>query len=196
MNTKFYCALILIGFLLSGCSNYQYNPGFFNKDGPMYVKKVAPEPAMSVAEQNSQAIAAFSDKGFEAVESDKGVIIYLPPNIYFSSNTAEINLDARAKIAEISTEINKDYLVDREIEVSGHTDSVGSPEANMATSKSRAEAATAELVFSNVAVTRIQTTWFGEDQPRVAELDSDGQLIAGNRALNRRVEFTILNPVN
>jgi len=85
-------------------------------------------------------------------------------------------------------------LLDREIEVSGHTDSVGSNEANMATSKLRSEAATGELVFSKVPLTRIKTTWYGEERPRVDELDSDGQPIPENRALNRRVEFTILNP--
>ncbi len=164
----------------------------------MFVKKTDPEPVvapvMSISAQNKQAVEALNAMGFETEESEQGVVVYLPPNIYFSSSSSDINLDARAKIAEIASEVNKEYLSEREIEVSGHTDSVGSNEANFATSKLRAEAATGELVFSKVALTRIKTTWFGEEQPRVEEVGADASVIEENRALNRRVEFTILNP--
>lgn len=211
MSFKLFCLSMAIGsLLLSGCANKVYNKGFFSKDEPMFVDKVEPvpaptpapapppepEPVMSVAQQNSQAMDALTALGFEAEESEQGVVVYLPPNIYFDSNASDINLDARNKIAEIAREVNKDYLLAREIEVSGHTDTAGSAELNMTTSKSRAEAATGELVFSKVALTRIKMTWFGEERPRVPEYDADGQAIPGNRALNRRVEFTILNPGN
>ncbi len=203
MNIKSLSSLTIIGLLLSACSNYVANPDF-PKQGPMFVLKTEPtpepilepipEPVMSVSEQNSQAIDALNALGFDTQESVQGVVVYLPPSIYFDSNGSDINLDARTKIAEVSSEINKDYLISREIEVSGHTDTVGDEKLNMATSKLRAEAAAAELVFSNVALTRIKMTWFGETRPRVEEYTADGKPILENRALNRRVEFTILNP--
>lgn len=206
MSFKTTCCFLVVVSLLAGCSNYVYNSDFYKKEEPIFVRKtepvIEPEPApipepvpvMSVAEQNNQAIESLNALGFESLESEQGVIVYLPPNIYFSSNTADISLDARTKIAQIASEVNKEYLVDREIEVSGHTDSVGSEDLNMATSKRRAEAASEELIFSKVALTRIKTTWFGEKKPRVNDRTADGQLIPENRALNRRVEFTILNP--
>ena len=153
-----------------------------------------PEPVMSVSQQNSQAISALEDLGFEAEESTKGVIVYLPPTIYFEGSKSDIDLSARSKIAEIAKEINKDYLVERKIEVSGHTDSVGDAKINLALSKKRAEAAASELIFSNVSLTRLVTKWFGETRPRRNEFYPDGSLNKENRALNRRVEFVILNP--
>jgi len=211
MNTKFFCVVVAVLslLLLSGCANKVYNPDWTTNGKPIWIDPVvaapapapepapapAPEPApLSVAEQNSRATGAFNDLGFEAEETEQGVLVYLPPSIYFASSGSDINLDARAKIAEIANEVNKDYLMAREIQVSGHTDSVGAPDANLATSKRRAEAATSELVFSKVRLTRIKTTWFGETQLRMEERDANGKVIPENRALNRRVEFTILNP--
>lgn len=210
MKFKIDYKLIILFLLLSGCSNYQYNENF-PKAGPMFVleqeppapepipepepePEPLPEPELTITEQNTQAVEVLSSMGFDTEESEKGVVVYLPPNIYFTKDKADINLDARAKIAEISSEVNKDYLLEREIEVSGHTDTLGDASFNMGVSKLRAEAAAAELVFSKVALTRIKTTWHGETKPRVSEYSSDGKLIPEKRALNRRVEFTILNP--
>lgn len=205
MNTKFFCGVLTVTYLLSlsACANKVYNPDWAKNGEPIWVDPVAaapapapaPEPtALSVSEQNSRATNVFNDLGFEAEETEQGVLVYLPPSIYFASSGSDINLDARAKIAEIANEVNKDYLIAREIQVSGHTDSVGTADVNMATSKRRAEAATSELVFSKVRLTRIKTTWFGETQLRMKERDTNGKVIPENRALNRRVEFTILNP--
>lgn len=197
-------AVVLLA--VSGCAtDYVYNR---DKVGPIFVKAKEPEPApplpvpveepevivLSVSEQNEKAVEAFGDKGFEAEISDKGIVVYLPPTIYFKGSESSIGLEARTKIAEIADEINQPYLLDRIVEISGHTDSIGDAALNLELSKQRAIAATEELIFSKVSKTRLTSLWFGESQLRFAELNDDGSINTVNRNLNRRVDFTVLNP--
>ena len=149
---------------------------------------------LTIPEQNEKAVAVFTDKGFEAVKTEKGVSVYLPPTIYFDSSKSNINLEARTKIAEIAQELRQPYLSARTIEVSGHADSSGDKTLNMKISKERALAATAELVFSKISKLRLITTWHGETKLRVPDINQDGTINKINRNLNRRVEFNILNP--
>jgi len=151
-------------------------------------------PPMTVVEQNDQVVAELTSLGIEAEKTRKGVTIYLPPNINFEENKSDINLKARSKIAEISRELNKDYLAHRNIEVAGHTNSNGKPEDNLELSKNRAQAAAEELVFSNVLLSRIKVTWHGEGKPRFIEFDAQGKPIIRNQNFNRRVEFIVLDP--
>ena len=72
------------------------------------------------------------------------------------------------------------------IEVSGHTDNVGSDEYNLKLSDDRAKSVKTYLESQGIDSSRIQSKGYGETKH-----------IAGNeteedRQLNRRVEFTIL----
>ena len=195
---------IFLASFLSGCSGYIYNN---NPTGPIFVKRVLSEPTpepviepepepvvLSVDQQNQQAVLVFDEKGFDTEITDKGVVVYLPPTIFFAGSSSSIDLDARTKIAEIAAEINQPYLSKRIVEISGHTDSFGEEEFNFELSKKRAIAAAAELIFSNVNKTRLNTLWYGETAPRAPEINPDGSINTDNRNLNRRVEFVILNP--
>jgi len=159
--------------------------------GVFYLLLVGCSQHLTIEKQNSKVVSKLTSLGIEAVESEKGVIIYLPP---FEESKSDISLDARVKITEISRELNKGYLVNRDIEVSGHTNSNGEADVNIDISKKRAQAAAEELVFSNVELNRITTTWHGEEMPRLPEFDADGNRIQENLNLNRRVEFIVLNP--
>lgn len=72
------------------------------------------------------------------------------------------------------------------IELSGHTDNVGSDDANLTLSQERAKAVVDYLIAKGVEVNRISARGYGETKP-VASNDTDD-----GRQLNRRVEFTIL----
>lgn len=187
---KIISIITILASTLSGCSSsgYVYNQA---TEGPIFVKKSLP---LSVDQQNQQANQAFTDKGFETEVTDRGVVVYLPPAILFKGASSSISLQAREKISEIAGEINRPYLSNRVIEVSGHTDSIGDAERNLQLSKERAIAAGAELIFSNVDKTRLNTLWFGETAPRAAEINSDGSTNAESQSINRRVEFVVLNP--
>jgi OOP family OmpA-OmpF porin len=72
---------------------------------------------------------------------------------------------------------------DRKVEIAGHTDNVGKPEANLALSQQRADAVTAALAKLGVAAERISAKGYGDTKPAASNDDGAG------RALNRRVEF-------
>ena len=72
------------------------------------------------------------------------------------------------------------------VEVSGHTDSVGSDAANQTLSERRANAVAAYLTGQGVQQSRLEVVGMGERYP-VASNDTDS-----GRALNRRVEIRVV----
>jgi OOP family OmpA-OmpF porin len=73
------------------------------------------------------------------------------------------------------------------IEVTGHTDSVGSRDKNRVLSESRARSVVDYLAGRGVAPARISARGFGDTRP-VASNDTEA-----NRAKNRRIEFRVVN---
>ncbi len=75
------------------------------------------------------------------------------------------------------------------IEVAGHTDSRGSAEMNQQLSRRRAEAVREFLIGEGgLAADRVVARGYGESDPVASNATETG------RALNRRVEFRVLNP--
>lgn len=72
-----------------------------------------------------------------------------------------------------------------EVEVGGHTDSVGDDGKNMALSQRRAEAVKKFLVGEGVAADRLSTRGYGETEPSGSNDTAEG------RADNRRVAFKL-----
>ena len=69
------------------------------------------------------------------------------------------------------------------VEISGHTDNVGSDAYNQKLSERRANAVKAWLVAKGISADRITTSGYGEEHPRVPNDTED------NMRLNRRIEF-------
>ncbi|MDF1549828.1 MAG: OmpA family protein, partial [Bacteroidales bacterium] len=72
------------------------------------------------------------------------------------------------------------------IEMSGHTDNIGTVEANKLLSEQRANEVKQYLVAKNIIESRIVSKGYGESKPLAGNDTEEG------RQLNRRVEFTIL----
>jgi outer membrane protein OmpA-like peptidoglycan-associated protein len=72
-----------------------------------------------------------------------------------------------------------------EIEVSGHTDNVGSAESNKRLSGARANVVVQELVKRGIAAYRMTSAGYGFDKPIMPNTTADG------RAQNRRTEFKV-----
>lgn len=71
------------------------------------------------------------------------------------------------------------------IEIQGHTDNVGSAEANLRLSQQRADAVRDYFVIKKIALDRVKSVGFGEAKPIASNATTEGQ------AKNRRVEFEI-----
>jgi outer membrane protein OmpA-like peptidoglycan-associated protein len=69
------------------------------------------------------------------------------------------------------------------VEISGHTDNVGSSKSNQKLSQNRAESVKGWLVGKGISSDRITAVGYGEESPRVANDTAD------NKRLNRRIEF-------
>jgi outer membrane protein OmpA-like peptidoglycan-associated protein len=70
--------------------------------------------------------------------------------------------------------------------VEGHTDSTGSDSYNMDLSKRRAQSVTDYLSSNGISTSRINTNWYGEEQPKFDNTTPEG------RPKNRRVELAIV----
>jgi outer membrane protein OmpA-like peptidoglycan-associated protein len=102
--------------------------------------------------------------------------------IYFRTASARLDPKSRPLIEEVVGVISK--CPDLKVEVSGHTDSDGSPPANQALSERRAEAVADALRAAGIPAVQISAAGYGEDKP-IAPNDT-----AKNKALNRRIEFS------
>jgi outer membrane protein OmpA-like peptidoglycan-associated protein len=76
---------------------------------------------------------------------------------------------------------NPSYLV----EVQGHTDNVGKPEANLLLSENRAKAVKDYLINKGVGANRVTSHGYGDTKPVASNKTKAG------KAINRRVEFVV-----
>ena len=72
------------------------------------------------------------------------------------------------------------------IELSGHTDNIGSGADNMKLSDDRAKSVVEYLTGKGISASRLTAKGYGETKPVAANDTEEG------RAMNRRVEFVIL----
>ncbi len=115
-------------------------------------------------------------------ESDRRVVKEAIKNLEFDFGTATIrdhSLPSLDKVAQLL--IDKNFS----LKLAGHTDNVGSDDANLKLSKDRAEAIRAYLVSKGANASRIEATGYGKTQPIASNRTAAG------RQINRRVEFTL-----
>lgn len=113
---------------------------------------------------------------------DRGLIVTLP-GIFFDTGKATLKSGARNVLNRVADQLQAN--ADVRVTVEGHTDSVGSEEANEALSRRRAEAVRDYLASRGVAATRIEIVARGESAP-LATNDT-----AAGRQQNRRVELIL-----
>ena len=104
-------------------------------------------------------------------------------NLFFATNKTYILPESEQAMSDLAQ-----FLLDNpsvSIRITGHTDAVGTDEANQILSEGRANAVRADLIKRGVAKERIEAEGKGEKEP-VAPNDTEE-----GRAKNRRVEFII-----
>jgi len=104
--------------------------------------------------------------------------------IYFDLDKDTIKPKSRP-VLDRAVDVLREFEAIR-IEISGHTDSTGSPEYNRDLSLRRSNSVKRYLVEHGVSESRIETRGAGPDEP------IDTNKTAAGRAKNRRIEFTIL----
>jgi outer membrane protein OmpA-like peptidoglycan-associated protein len=103
----------------------------------------------------------------------------------FPPGGSTLSEEAKSRLTEVATKLKSDnrnvYL-----EIQGYTDASGSPQANRALGQARAEAVRLYLNEQGVALNRMATISYGQDNPVAPNNTRDG------RAQNRRVVLVVL----
>ena len=106
-------------------------------------------------------------------------------NIYFDFDRATFKTNSYSELNKLETMMKQNQNL--KVEISGHTDFVGSKPFNKVLSQKRAAAVKSFLVSKGVDTRRIKTVGYGEERP-LASNDDEKE----GRSLNRRVEFRVL----
>lgn len=104
--------------------------------------------------------------------------------IGFKLNSAQITLDGQAKARIFAKSLVMPELIGKRFLIEGHTDSLGTIDANMDLSRRRAEAVAAFLSQQGVQRSRIEVRGFGPSVPLPGQPSSDTR--------NRRVEARLI----
>lgn len=136
--------------------------------------------ARDEAEDLQRQIAELNAKATE-----RGLVVTLG-DLLFATGKSELKGGAANHLGKLANFLNK--YPERSVLIEGHTDSVGSEDANFNLSQRRANSVKSYLVSEGVAANRLAATGKGENDPVAGNDSSTG------RQQNRRVEVVIANP--
>ncbi|MBL3658573.1 PorP/SprF family type IX secretion system membrane protein [Fulvivirga sediminis] len=122
-----------------------------------------------------------NDSGYRPEKGDYNIA--LRQDFKFGFNESELNTDAKKYLDELVSLLKahpNTYL-----EVIGHTDDIGSEDANEKIALQRASVVIDYLISKGIAQERLKATSKGDKDPLVPNTSDE------NRAKNRRVEFVI-----
>lgn len=111
-------------------------------------------------------------------------------NVLYEFNSAELTETSKALIDEL-------YLImadneTMEIELSAHTDNIGSAEYNMDLSERRAQSCVDYLISKGISANRMQSKGYGFSMPVAPNQHKDKSDNPEGRQLNRRTEFKVI----
>ena len=122
--------------------------------------------------------------GAEVERVGEGIKVTLNENtVNFDFNSANLTTLAKTNLDKLVTVLKNNP--DTNINIYGHTDSIGSDAANLRISAQRAAAVKNYFVANGISASRMFTEGLGKSSP-IASNDTDA-----GRAKNRRVEFAI-----
>ena len=150
----------------------------------------------AVGAAGGAAIGAYQDRqeaelrrrlegsGVDVSRQGDNIMLNMPDNITFDFNSSTLKSQFYPVLNDVAATLNE-YNQTR-IEVTGHTDSVGSESYNQDLSMRRADSVASYLSSQGVSRGRMAVNGAGETRP-VASNDTES-----GRAQNRRVEITII----
>ena len=122
------------------------------------------------------------ERDLRLVPIEKGAVIRLN-NIFFDTGKFTLRKQSMRELDRLVKLLKSNPGM--QIEVSGHTDDVGTDANNLVLSRNRAKAVFDYLLSQEISATRLKSMGYGEAQPSVPNTSPE------NRQVNRRVEFKI-----
>ena len=119
----------------------------------------------------------------EVKRVNEGINMTFDSNLAFQINSSELNNSYKDDLAAAAIVFQK--YPDTNILIEGHTDATGEASYNMALSEKRAKTVASYLTSQGIDASRLETKWYGEEQPKYPNDDE------ANRSKNRRVELAI-----
>jgi OOP family OmpA-OmpF porin len=105
-------------------------------------------------------------------------------NIFFEFGRATLQPESFFELDRMIAVMNQN--LNMTIEIQGHTDNVGSIDANLKLSQQRADSVRDYFIKKKIERERVRSVGFGESKPKASNATTEGQ------AINRRVEFEII----
>jgi outer membrane protein OmpA-like peptidoglycan-associated protein len=130
---------------------------------------------------NESSFSSNLDIALEAIQTNKVESlnnIFFPTGDYTLDNKSQVELEKLVYFLQTNQQIK--------IEISGHTDDVGSAKDNLTLSQKRAESVTNFLKEKGISADRLSSKGYGETKPQVPNTNDE------NRKVNRRIEWRIL----
>jgi outer membrane protein OmpA-like peptidoglycan-associated protein len=137
--------------------------------------------ARDEATRQTAAVQAELD-ALKAKPTDRGLVLTLG-DVLFDTGKADLNPGA-ARNLDVLVQFLTDHQ-ERQVEIDGYTDNVGSDSFNLDLSQRRADAVKLLLINRGIQPSRIVSEGFGKEFGVASNSDS------GGRQLNRRVEIVI-----
>ncbi len=145
---------------------------------------VSAEPVKKMVtglDQGKYELVVDSETISRSLQAENGLINL---KIEFSSGSAQLTERAKKQISEIAGALQSENLINEKIMITGHTDSIGSANANLTLSRNRALAVKQALVNLEIDEFRLSARGRGESEPLADNRDAAG------RARNRRVTLS------
>lgn len=106
-------------------------------------------------------------------------------NIFFETNSSELKYESKVELNKLVGLLKDNPSL--KIQISGHTDDVGSEKDNQILSDNRAKAVYHYLIENGITANRLSYKGYGETQPIADNGSEEG------KTLNRRTEFTVIS---
>ncbi len=151
---------------------------------PATTAEPAPAPAATPTTTTTATPAPSASTDPNAKPVLKKDRLELPSQIVFENGKAILLPESEAALNQLTQYLTETPRVTK-LRIEGHTDNVGSPEANELLSGQRALAVKAALVAKGIAKERLLAVGFGQAKPIADNTTDEG------KAKNRRTEFHV-----
>jgi outer membrane protein OmpA-like peptidoglycan-associated protein len=201
-NRSLVVGALLVGIVgLGGCATKRFVGEEVSKSSAASEKRISEvqtqvEAAQSRVREHDSKLAELDKSTRDALERAEAAgklaegkfvysLVLSDDAVKFPVNRHELSKDAQAKLTEFAEKLkaeNKNVY----LEIQGHTDSSGGPEMNYKLGEDRAEAVRRFLSKQGIALNRMSTISYGEEEPVAKNTSRKG------RAQNRRVVVVVL----